>query len=249
MVKTKDAIGEARRLLGTPYSELDCINLIKKVIRTSPGGVPGYTTAGTNALWNSQSASGKYRDLTWTQDGLYNPKAGMLAFKKSGNDVHHVGLVTERGTVIHSSSTAGKVVETELDSSWQLLAIHRYIAVAGKSDKEQEIQEETTMPVSCQAVVRADPRLRLRAKAVNGKIIGYIPNGETVDILENGEWPRVRYGDSVGYVSGEFLEYLETDQEVAEAVETDEENVFTTLVSLDGGAMLRISGRWRVAED
>ena len=32
MIKSSDAIRTARRLIGTPYSELDCINLIKKVI-------------------------------------------------------------------------------------------------------------------------------------------------------------------------------------------------------------------------
>ena len=39
MIKTQDAIRTARALIGTPYSELDCINLIKRVIRTARGGV------------------------------------------------------------------------------------------------------------------------------------------------------------------------------------------------------------------
>ena len=38
MIKTSEAIRTARALIGMPYSELDCINLIKKVIRTAPGG-------------------------------------------------------------------------------------------------------------------------------------------------------------------------------------------------------------------
>lgn len=38
MIKTSEAIRTARALIGTPYSELDCINLIKKVIRTCAGG-------------------------------------------------------------------------------------------------------------------------------------------------------------------------------------------------------------------
>ena len=59
MIKAKDAIEKARSLIGTPYKELDCINLIKKVIRTSPGGVSNYTTAGTNTLWKSYDASPK----------------------------------------------------------------------------------------------------------------------------------------------------------------------------------------------
>ena len=53
MIKASDAIAAARALIGTPYSELDCINLIKKIIRTAPGGVKGYQTAGTASLWAS----------------------------------------------------------------------------------------------------------------------------------------------------------------------------------------------------
>ena len=37
MIKTSEAIRTARALIGTPYSKLDCINLIKKVIRTCAG--------------------------------------------------------------------------------------------------------------------------------------------------------------------------------------------------------------------
>ena len=115
MIKTSEAIRTARALIGTPYSELDCINLIKKVIRTAPGGDKKYTTAGTNDLWNSDSKSAKYRDLTWKQEGISGAKAGMLAFMGVGTgDVSHTGLVTERGTVIHSSKSRGCVVETEL---------------------------------------------------------------------------------------------------------------------------------------
>ena len=149
MVKAKDAIAAARRLIGTPYSELDCINLIKKVIRTAPGGVPGYTTAGTNTLWNSAQASSKYRDLTWRTDGISGACAGMLAFKRKGNDIHHVGIVTEKETVIHSSSAGNGrgVVETPLSSreGWDLLAVHRYIGIDAKADEEadEEADAET----------------------------------------------------------------------------------------------------------
>ena len=98
MIETSEAIRMARALIGTPYSELDCINLIKKVIRTAPGGDKNYTTAGTNDLWNSDGKSAKYRDLTWKQEGISGAKAGMLAFMGVGTgDVSHTGLVTERG--------------------------------------------------------------------------------------------------------------------------------------------------------
>ena len=49
MVKTGEAIRTARALIGTPYDKLDCINLIKKVIRTASGGNKNYTTADIEA--------------------------------------------------------------------------------------------------------------------------------------------------------------------------------------------------------
>ena len=95
MIKTSEAIRTARALIGTPYSELDCINLIKKVIRTCAGGDKRYTTAGTNALWDGDSKSGRYRDLTWKQEGISGAKPGMLAFMGVvTGDVNHTGLVT-----------------------------------------------------------------------------------------------------------------------------------------------------------
>lgn len=129
MIKAHDAIRTARCLLGTPYKEMDCIALIRAVIKRTAGGVKDYRCEGTNWLWDSIDNSGKYQHLTWRQESLDGVKAGMLAFKRSGDNIHHVGLVTEKGTVIHSSSVHGCVVETELDGSWDLLGRHRHIAV------------------------------------------------------------------------------------------------------------------------
>ena len=143
MIAAADAVRAARSLLGTPYDELDCINLIKKVIRVSPGGHARYTTAGTNSLWKSFGMSKKYRDLTWRQEGLAGAEAGMLAFKRKGSDVHHVGLVTECGTVIHASSASGCAVETPLTEGegWMLLAIHRNIRPEGKAVSQNDRKE------------------------------------------------------------------------------------------------------------
>ena len=132
MIKTQDAVASARALLGTPYEEMDCIALIRAVIRRSAGGEKGYRCEGTNWLWRSTQNSGKYRHLTWRQESMQGARAGMLAFKRNGEDIHHVGLVTQEGTVIHSSSVSGCVMETTLDGSWQCLGQHRCIEVAGQ---------------------------------------------------------------------------------------------------------------------
>ena len=212
MVKTQDAISAARSLIGTTYKELDCIGLIVRVIRTSPGGVGAYRTAGTNTLWKSVEASAKYRDLTWRQEGIAGAQAGMLAFKRRGIDVHHVGLVTGDGTVIHSSSAAGKVVETALDGSWQLLAIHRYIEARPSGAGLTDETEDTRMEAYKMKVVASSLNVR-NEPGIGGDRIGRLSEGAVVTVqaeMENG-WKYITYGDgALGYVDGSYLaEYVE----------------------------------------
>ena len=159
MIEGQDAVKAARQLLGTPYAQMDCINLIKKVIRVAPGGVPGYTTAGTNTLWDSFHASPKYRDLTWRQEGIVGARAGMLAFKRKGDDVHHIGIVTGNGTVIHSSSVTGYVVETALDDSWDCLGQHRYIdllAIPDPTPEEPDVTDTNVGDKKKTTLIRTD---------------------------------------------------------------------------------------------
>lgn len=211
MIRAKDAIEVARRYIGTPYSEMDCINLIKKVIRTAPGGVPGYTTAGTNTLWKSYNSAPKYRDLTWRQEGITGSKAGMLAFKRSGTDVHHAGIVTDVGTVIHSSSTRGGrgVVETPLTAAegWNLLGKHRYIEVA---DSATEGEEKEMTPYKMRVELE-DQTSTLNVRSGPNKSserIARLSHGAVVTVQEElaSGWKRIAYGDSgSGYVDGSFL--------------------------------------------
>ena len=251
MIKAQDAIDTARALIGTPYSELDCINLIKRVIRTAPGGVPWYTTAGTNALWASYIASDKYRDLIWRQEGITGARAGMLAFKRHGGDVHHVGLVTGDGTVIHSSSVRGQVVETALDESWHLLAQHRYIEVAAAA-----AETEGTMDVLYQAVVNTmrDPLNVRDSPEAGGRKIGELARGTTVDVLAEPVegWAYVRGDGVTGYASAAYrarVAYVSAGdaQERPQETQTDVEPY--TTIRREDGTVIRLSGRWSVLED
>lgn len=245
MIKAQDAIATARALLGTPYRSLDCINLVKHVIRTAPGGVPWYTTAGTNALWASYIASDKYRDIIWRQEGITGARAGMLALKRHGGDVHHVGLVTGEGTVIHSSSAAGRVVETALDKSWHLLAQHRYIEVAAAA-----AETEDDMSVLYRAVVNTmrDPLNVRDAPDAGGRKIGEIDRGVTVDVLAEPceGWLYVRSGALAGYASAAYLARVEVVS-ADDAPEADEEPY--TTIRREDGATIRLYGRWSVLSD
>ena len=245
MIKAQDAIAAARALIGTPYSEIDCINLIKRVIRTAPGGVPWYTTAGTNALWASYIASDKDRDIIWRHEGITGARAGELAFKRHGGDVHHVSIVTERGTVIHSSSVQGKVVETPLDESWHLLAQHRYIEVAASA-----AETEGTMDVLYQAVVNTmrDPLNVRDAPDASGRKIGELARGTTVDVLAEPVegWAYVRGDGVTGYASAAYLARV-AYVSAGDAQDADEEPY--TTIRREDGTVIRLAGRWSVLED
>lgn len=238
MVKTEDAIRIARSLIGTPYSELDCINLIKKVIRDAPGGDDEYTTAGTNSLWDSYNSSGKYKHLIWRQEGISDARAGMIAFKSELGDVHHAGIVTDVGTVIHSSSTQGGrgVVETPLTEKegWDKLARHKLIAIG-------EINGADSQTHGQRAVVslrNPDSVLNVRNAPRDGDVIGRIADGMPVEILRQSDgWAFVRYGDSgLGYV---FASYL--------AAPPQEMKSFPKAVIIDGaGNRFEPVGGWTV---
>lgn len=250
MIDATTAIRTARALIGTPYSELDCINLIKKVIRTAPGGDKNYTTAGTNDLWNSDSKSAKYRDLTWKQEGISGAKAGMLAFMGVGTgDVDHTGLVTERGTVIHSSKSRGGVVETEITdkSLWNGLGKHRMIAVCDDSEEGGETMfgNATVNITSGYLNIRegASTRSKVIAKAADGARVNIIreagSTGWVFGALESGE---------AGYMSSEYL-VEDAPPESGDQGETGGEAPNTTTLRRNDGVYITLAGKWTIAED
>ena len=255
MIKARDAIATARSLLGTPYSQMDCIGLIRAIIRKSPGGVPDYRCEGTNWLWDSINNSGKYRHLTWRQESLEGVKAGMLPFKRYGtSDEGHIGIATGEGTVIHSSSVKGCVVETPLTAAegWDLLAKHRYIDTEVVSDSVKDDASEAPESVEsgylylAKVVTQKDP-LRVRKHPKTGEILGHVPKGRIVEVLEeDGDWFNVRYNELEGYASGQYLERIDEEQDDPIS---DEEIRFTTLVNVEDGSQIVLGGNWRTAED
>ena len=200
MIQAEEAIRAARGLIGTSYETLDCINLIKKVIRTCAGGDKRYTTAGTNELWNSFDSVPKYRHLIWRQSGISGAKPGMLAFMGVGTgDVSHTGLVTERGTVIHSSKSRGGVVETALTAKagWNGLGVHRMIEVA---------ENAGAAPTGTAYIVCARTGLRMRKRPdVCGEYMQMLPDGAVIVALETrAGWIKTTYKGYTGWVSGEY---------------------------------------------
>lgn len=253
MVKAKDAIRVARSLIGTPYNELDCINLVKKVIRTAPGGVAGYTTAGTNTLWNSINSSAKYRDLTERHEGVEGIPAGALPFKRYGADAYdHVGIATGEGTVIHSSSVKGSVVETPLTAAegWDCWGVHRHIVTDNPKENMDNSEDEKESEAEAVTAYKAQVMLQDVTSTVNvrngpGKQhdrIGRLAHKTVVTVQAEADgWAYVTYGDGgSGYIS---MDYLAPYEEPEAPQET-----WTTLMDADG-AVIVLKGEWRVADD
>lgn len=251
MIETGEAIRTARALIGTPYSELDCINLIKKVIRTAPGGDKRYTTAGTNELWNSFDSAPKYRHLIWRQAGISGAKPGMLAFMGVGTgDVNHTGLVTERGTVIHSSKSRGGVVETALTekAGWNGLGKHRMIAVWDDNEEGGEAMFGNAT-VKTQT---AGSYVNLRgADSTKSKVIGKVHDGERVDVVCHYEtgWYLVKTQTGAdGCVSADYV--VEDVPSADDAEDGGGEEIASTTTLTDGnGAYVTLVGRWKVTND
>ena len=250
MIQAEEAIRAARALIGTAYSELDCINLIKKVIRTCAGGNKRYTTAGTNELWNSFDSAPKYRHLIWRQAGISGAKAGMLAFMGVGTgDVSHTGLVTEQGTVIHSSKSRGGVVETALTekNGWNGLGKHRMIAVYDDNEEGGDTMfgNATVNITSGYLNIRdgASTRSKVIAKAANGARVNIIREaggtGWVFGSLENGE---------AGYMSSEYL-VEDAPPESGEQGEAGGEEQATTTLRRSDGVYITLVGRWKVTND
>ena len=245
MIQAEAAIRAARGLIETAYSELDCINLIKKVIRTAPGGDKRYTTAGTNELWNSFDSVPKYRHLIWRQSGISGAKPGMLAFMGVGTgDVNHTGLVTEQGTVIHSSKNRGGVVETALTAKagWNGLGKHRMIEV---NEMEKEFGNATVSVTSGYLNIRegASTAAKIIAKAANGARVNIIREaggtGWVFGVLASGE---------AGYMSSEYL-VEDAPPESGDQGETSGEAPNTTTLRRSDGVYITLGGAWALAED
>lgn len=253
MIDTSEAIRTARALLGTSYDELDCINFIKKVIRTSAGGDSKYTTAGTNALWDSFDSSPKYRDLTWRQESVDGAKPGMLIFMGVGTgDVNHVGLVTDEGTVLHSSMSRGGVVETALTekSTWNGLGVHRMIEVDGG-------EEERSEPMWDNAVVKtqkAGSYVNLREGAsTRAAVIGKVYDGERVNVLREAGTGWI-YGKTQagaeGYMSADYIveDAPSSGGEDTPAGDRDDDTFETTTLT-NGSAFVTLVGKWTITND
>ncbi len=266
MITAKDAISTAMDLLGTPYSDLDCINFIKRIIRTAPGGDPKYTDAHVPALWASYDSSPKYRHLSARWTNIDNLKPGRLVFKGKplgrDHEPSHVGMYIGNGQVIHSSSAKGCVVITDVGNGQWTLSADSVMIQTGEDEGGGG-----TDPILYQArVITQRDSLRMRTgPGTSYSVIGSVPKGAIVGVLAepDPEWDYISYQGRTGYASAQYLERVDPEPQPAPQPDQttsgvcpgtplteDIEPCFTlTTLMDDEGHYVTLLGHWRVVED
>ena len=160
-------------------------------------------------------------------------------------DYYHVGVVTRAKPLeiiecTEYGNVTGIVTSANI-KGWEYGGKLRGVDYAATSEEERE--DETMVLYKAMVNTREDP-LTLRNAPINGKKIGELPRGIVVEVMSTGDWPRVRYGDMMGYASASYLERIEETEAEAEALEV----AHTTLIK-DDGTVITLEGVWRVAED
>jgi cell wall-associated NlpC family hydrolase len=117
-------IEQARTWVGVPFLHqgrtregVDCVGLLVAVLREvgyQPIDSLNYTfRAKSDVLMQHLATECDQQPVGAQQPG------DVLVFSMRGEAPYHVGLLTERGTIIHALGIAGKVVEHQYDASWQ----------------------------------------------------------------------------------------------------------------------------------
>lgn len=104
----------------------------------------------------------------------------------------------------------------------------------GVYEKEEEM---SVVLYEAEVITKEDP-LTIRATP-NGRKIGEIPKGANVEVLADGEWARVRYGEMLGYVSSQYLKRIEAPENMI-TVSAD-----VTIIDSEGNTFKPV-GDWRV---
>ena len=129
-------------------------------------------------------------------------------------DYYHVGVVVRAKPLEiiecteHGSVTG--IVRSDTINGWDYGGKLRGVLYEGYEEVDEKEEGETMKVLYTARVITQEDPLTLRATA-DGRKIGDIPKGAEVEVLADGEWARVRWGDMLGYVASRYLERIERD--------------------------------------
>lgn len=223
--------------LGRSYDEINCSELLVEGIRATGTGdeCRNYRCGGTNELWRSEAASGKYRYIIRRMtirdaiDNGYLRCGAVLAIWTPGHnekynddegDCDHIGIYIGDPDceVIHSSATRGEVAVSKLVNGWTHVLVHRLIELDDCA--ANEVTEDTALPELTMIVVTEESStLYIREKPTTAsRKLGYVVCGGKVTVtgpveVDAGgrEWfpvravPTNRRQSVTGYMCADYL--------------------------------------------
>ena len=129
-------------------------------------------------------------------------------------DYYHVGVVTRAKPleIIECTEYGGVtgIVRSDTINGWDYGGKLCGVLYEGYEEEDEKEEGEAMNVLYTARVITQEDPLTLRATA-GGRKIGDIPKGAEVEVLADGEWARVRWGDMLGYVSSRYLERIERD--------------------------------------
>lgn len=237
MVKAAALVAPAQSYLGTPYTEMDCQDLVEACLRAI--GIRR-DLSGSNA-W--------YRSMTWVGTPeeckrLYGeiPVGAFLyildevdagtpqKYRDDGiGDAIHMGIYTHTGEgAIHSSQSRGCVCESKFKGAtiphggWNRVGFAADILDYGLRAMEDVEKGEGHMVAEVTAENGSSVKMRGRPSASCGTYWD-VPVGTQVEILAPGPegWTKIRHNGKDGYMRTEFLQ--DPEEEVQENPQTSAE--------------------------
>jgi len=229
MVKAAALVAPAQSYLGTPYTEMDCQDLVEACLRAI--GIRR-DLSGSNA-W--------YRSMTWVGTPeeckrLYGeiPVGAFLyildevdagtpqKYRDDGiGDAIHMGIYTHTGEgAIHSSQSRGCVCESKFqgktipNGGWNRVGLDQKILDYGLDPGEDPEEKEV---VGMTAIVTAESGSTVRMRDKPSKSCTdyiHVPVGSDVEVLDAAPvegWMQIRYDGKVGYM---MVQYLKEPEEI-----------------------------------
>lgn len=153
----------------------------------------------------------KARDNQDNLHGRYLP--GGRYYTGDVLDYYHVGVVVRAKPLeIIECTEYGSVtgiVKSDAIGGWDYGGKLRGVLYDGYEENEKEEGETMSVLYMARVNTQKDP-LTLRATP-DGREIGKIPKEAEVEVLSEGTWARVRYGEMLGYAASRYLERIEKE--------------------------------------
>lgn len=157
---------------------------------------------GSNTMYKSYCTNKGKLTKNGRTDGQ-ELKPGTAVFTGNEQTHGHVGLYIGNDTVIEASGTNAGVITTKISGGkWTYWGELKGVAYSGTSSA---INVPTPAPSGKTAIVTGT-RLALRQQpSTSATVLTRANTGETVEVIDDTEWVKVRYKGKTGYMMAKYL--------------------------------------------